>query len=68
MKHYQEWRDQINPDKKLRTYLHIDDLLDLNNEKFFQKIVRVFEDIKNHQFLPFIKRGEISLIYTYEKY
>lgn len=68
MKHYQEWRDQIKPDKKLRTYLHIDDPLDLNNEKFFQKVVRALEDIKNHQFLPFIKREEIKIRFRKNKY
>jgi hypothetical protein len=58
---YQEWRNQIKPDKKLRTYQHIDDSLNLDDDKVFQKVIRVLEDIKNHQFLPFVKRTETKI-------
>jgi hypothetical protein len=55
---YQEWKKQIKPDKKLRKYQHIDEPINLDDEKSFQKVIRVIEDIKNHQFLPFIKKIE----------
>jgi len=64
---YEEWKKQIKPDKKLRTYQHIDDALDLDNEQAFQRVVRVIEDIKNHQFLPFIKREEIKIRFRKNK-
>jgi len=53
---YQEWKKQIKPDKKLRKYQHVDEPINLDDEKSFQKIIHVIEDIKNHQFLPFLKR------------
>lgn len=58
---YQEWKKQIKPDKKLRTYQHIDNALNLDNDKIFEKVVQVIKDIKNHQFLPFIKREEVEI-------
>ncbi len=64
---YQEWKNQIKPDKKLRTYQHIDDALDLDNEETFQRVVKVIEDIKNHQFLPFIKREEVKIRFRKNK-
>ena len=54
---YQTWRDSLKPEKKMRNYRHIDVPLDLKNDKNFKKIVHVIENIKNHQFLPFIKRA-----------
>lgn len=64
---YQEWKNQIKPDRKLRTYQHIDDSLNLDEEKIFQKVIRVIEDIKNHQFLPFIKRTETKIRFRKNK-
>ncbi len=64
---YQEWKNQIKPDRKLRTYQHIDDALDLDNEETFQRVVKVIEDIKNHQFLPFIKREEVKIRFRKNK-
>jgi hypothetical protein len=55
---YQEWRSQIKPEKKVRNYQHIDDPLNLGDEKTFQKVITVIENLKNHQFLPFIKKIE----------
>lgn len=64
---YQEWKNQLKPDRKLRTYQHIDDVLDLDDEKTFQRIIQIIEDIKNHQFLPFIKREEIKIRFRKNK-
>lgn len=58
---YQEWNAHIKPSKKLRTYEHIDDPLNLNNEQILKKVIDKIEDIKNHQFLPFIKRAETQI-------
>lgn len=64
---YQEWKEQIKPDRKLRTYQHIDGALDLDNEETFQRVVKVIENIKKHQFLPFIKREEIKIRFRKNK-
>ncbi len=64
---YQEWRDKIKPEKKIRNYQHIDDLVDLNLDKDFNKIVHIIENIKNHQFLPFIKRAETVIRFRKNK-
>ena len=53
---YQKWKKQIKPEKKLRKYQHIDEPINLDDERSFQKVIHVIEDIKNHQFLPFLKR------------
>jgi RNA-directed DNA polymerase len=58
---YNEWRKQIKPDKKQRNYQHVDDSLNLDTESVFQRVVSVITDIKNHQFLPFIKRDEVQI-------
>lgn len=58
---YQEWKNQIKPEKKQRNYQHIDNPIDLDDEKVFQKVTGVIDNIKNHQFLPFIKRNEIKV-------
>lgn len=55
---YEEWKNGIKPEKRERTYQHVDDSLNLDDEKIFQKVVSVIKDIKNHQFLPFIRRNE----------
>ncbi len=55
---YQEWRNAIKPEKKVRKYRHIDAPIDLNNDNSFRDIIKAINDIKNHQFLPFIKRAE----------
>lgn len=55
---YQEWKKQIKPDKKLRKYQHVDEPINLDEERSFQKVIRVIEDVRNHQFLPFIKKIE----------
>ncbi|MBU1557531.1 hypothetical protein KKC45_01060 [Patescibacteria group bacterium] len=65
--YYQEWRKQLNPEKKLRKYQHIDNPLDLNNERNFQKIVYTIENIKKHQFLPFIKKINSELRFRKNK-
>ena len=64
---YQEWKNQIKPDKKVRNYQHIDNPLDLENQEVFQKVVSVIEDIKNHQFLPFIKKNKIEIRFRKNK-
>ncbi|MDP9249081.1 MAG: reverse transcriptase domain-containing protein [bacterium] len=64
---YQEWRDKIKPEKKIRSYQHIDDLIDLNIDKDFNKIVHAIKNIKNHQFLPFIKRVETIIRFRKNK-
>ncbi len=64
---YQEWRSQIKPDKKARNYQHIDSPLDLDNKKIFQKVTGAIENIKNHQFLPFIKRDKIVIRFRKNK-
>jgi len=58
---YQEWKNQIKPEKKQRNYQHIDNPLDLDDKKVFQKVTSVIDNIKNHQFLPFIKRNEVKV-------
>jgi hypothetical protein len=58
---YEEWKNQIKPDKKKRAYQHIDDPVDLDDPKSFQKITRIIENIKAHQFLPFIKRNDVKI-------
>ncbi len=55
---YEEWKNKIKPEKKTRNYRHIDEPLDLNNLLDFNKVIRIIDDIKHHQFLPFIKRDE----------
>lgn len=55
---FKEWIKNIKPEKKIRNYQHIDSPLDLNLDKKFRKVVHVIKDVKNHQFLPFIKRSE----------
>lgn len=65
--YYQEWRNQIKPDKKVRNYQHIDDPLNLDTEKVFQRVIRTIEDIKNHQFLPFIKREDVKIRFRKDK-
>lgn len=55
---YQEWREKTKPEKKERHYQHIDSSIDLDDDKDFNKVIRIIDDIKNHQFLPFIKRAE----------
>ena len=50
---YSEWKNEIKPEKKERTYQHVDDSLNLEDDKVFERIVRAIEDVKNHQFLPF---------------
>lgn len=55
---YQEWREKIKPEKKIRNYRHIDVPIDLNNDKDFNKVIHIIKDLKNHQFLPFIKKAE----------
>ncbi len=64
---YQEWKNQIKPEKKLRTYQHIDDALDLGIDETFKRVVHVIEDMKNHQFLPFIKREDIQIRFRKDK-
>lgn len=64
---YQEWREKIKPEKKLRNYQHIDDLIDLNQDKDFNRIIHIIKDIKNHQFLPFIKRAETVIRFRKNK-
>lgn len=65
---YQEWREKIKPEKKLRNYQHIDGLIDLNRDKDFNKIIHTIKDIKNHQFLPFIKRVETVIRFRKNEY
>ncbi len=64
---YKEWKEQIKQDKKVRNYQHIDNPLDLDNEKIFGKVISIIEDIKNHQFLPFIKRDKIEVRFRKNK-
>jgi len=64
---YQEWKDKIKPEKKTRSYQHIDDIVDLNSDRDFNKIVHIIKDIKKHQFLPFIKRAETVIRFRKNK-
>ena len=54
---HQDWRDNLKPEKKIRNYRHIDVPIDLNSDKNFHKVINVIEDLKSHQFLPFIKKA-----------
>ena len=58
---YQEWRNQIKPNKKIRKYQHIDTPLNLDIEKHFHKVTETISNVKNHQFLPFIKKNDIKI-------
>lgn len=64
---YEEWKNQLKPEKTVRNYRHIDDPVDLKDDKSFKKIIRIIEDIKNHQFLPFIKRAETVIRFRKNK-
>lgn len=58
---YQEWKNQIKPEKQLRTYQHLDGPIDLSDEKGFERVIKTINDIKDHQFLPFIIRSETKI-------
>lgn len=59
--HYREWRNNIKPEKKIRNYQHIDNPLNLDDEKIFKKVICVLDNIKSHQFLPFIKKEDVKI-------
>jgi hypothetical protein len=64
---YQEWKNQIGLEKKVRNYQHIDGRLDLNNELNFLRVVDVLKNIKGHQFLPFIKKDKTEIRFRRSK-
>jgi len=55
---YNSWKNKIKPEKRKRTYKHIDNPYDLDSKKVFEKIVTTIKNIETHQFLPFIKRNK----------
>ncbi len=64
---YQDWINQIKPEKKKRNYQHLDDSLDLADPKIFKEVIRVVENIKEHQFLPFIKKDDTKIRFRKSK-
>lgn len=64
---YLEWKNKIKPEKRIRTYRHIDAPLNIEDERVFSRIVTVISNLKSHQFLPFIKRVEKTVRFRRDK-
>ncbi len=64
---YQEWRKQLKAGKRVRSYQHFDNPLNLDNEIAFRKVINTIEDIKNHQFLPFLKKDKKEIRFRRNK-
>lgn len=60
---YEDWRNGIKEERKVRNYLHIDSPLDITDNKIFARVTDIISNISNHQFLPFIKRAETVIRY-----
>lgn len=53
---FTQWRASLKrPKQKKRAYQHFDKSLDLDNDHDFATVKRVIENLKAHQFLPFLK-------------
>jgi hypothetical protein len=58
-----EWKEKILEKNDVKSYKHIDRKIDIRIDKDFELVKTTLEDLNNHQFLPFIKRTEITSRY-----
>lgn len=56
MDKFNKWKKEIQNKKDFKMYKHFDRKLDIESDKDFEKILKTVENIKHHQFLPFVKR------------
>lgn len=60
---YLEWKESLKQEQKKRHYRHFDASLDLDDPKDYKKVTTALDNIKTHQFLPFIKFFKKNFFY-----
>lgn len=56
MDKFNEWKKEVQSKKELKTYKHFDRRLNFESDNDISKVWQAVENLKTHQFLPFIKR------------
>jgi RNA-directed DNA polymerase len=49
------WRDSLKTKQKKRSYQHLDEQLDLDNDHHLKLVYEAIRNLNTHEFLPFIK-------------